>query len=152
MTTQSTNQPLKSTTRRRPRQRALRLREADPRGLPTIILFQRSSALLSGSYVDALQRHVLYLREFGQKASFVLRGHANLRTNEPGAVRLSGRRAAAVASCLRKCGVPAGKIKFLAQGSDKPLDVETGGPRPLKWNRRVEITIVLDRKAGGGKG
>jgi len=122
----------------------LRLRESDPRGLPTIILFQRGSTRLQRSYEDALRRHVLYLQAFGQTdAGFVLRGHANLRTNEPGAVSLSRKRAAAVANCLRALGVPASRIKLLAQGSDRGWDVEMGGRNPLKWNRRVEITINL---------
>lgn len=128
----------------------LRLDAADPRGLPTIILFERNSAQLRNSYADALRRHVRYLESFGQTATFVLRGHANLRTNEPGAVTLSKRRALAVADCLRAAGVAAGGIKILAQGSAQGWDVEMGGPRPLKWNRRVAITIDLDSPEQAG--
>jgi outer membrane protein OmpA-like peptidoglycan-associated protein len=127
---------------------------ADSRGLPTIILFERSTARLRAGYMDALRRHVLYLDAFEQKANFVLRGHANLRTNEPGAVSLSKRRATAVANWLRELGVPASRIKILAQGSDQPWDVQMGGQTPLKWNRRVELGIHLitgAARAGSGK-
>jgi outer membrane protein OmpA-like peptidoglycan-associated protein len=121
--------------------RKLRLDAADPRGMPTIILFERGSVDLRAGYRDALRRHVLYLQAFDHGADFVLRGHANLRTNEPGAVGLSNRRAQAVADCLRSLGVAAKNLKILAQGSSYGLDVEMGGARPLKWNRRVEIVI-----------
>jgi len=116
---------------------------ADSRGLPTIILFERSTARLRAGYQEALRRHVLYLAAFDQKANFILRGHANLRTNEPGAVKLSKRRADAVANCLRALDVPRSRIKIMAQGSDQPWDVQMGGQTPLKWNRRVEIGIHL---------
>lgn len=130
-------------TRRVRFKRALRLNAADPRGLPTIILFDRGSARIRPSYRDALRRHVLYLEAYGQTAIFVLRGHANLRTNESTAVSLSRRRSAAVAGCLREFGVAASKIKILATGSARPLDVQMGGTSPMKWNRRVTITINL---------
>ena len=116
---------------------------ADPRGLPTILLFERGEVRLRPSYIDALRRHIMYLEAFGQNARFVLRGHANLRTNEPGAVALSRRRALAVSRCLRDFGVPAHRIKILAKGSEQGWDTEMGGARPLRWNRRVEIAIQL---------
>lgn len=130
--------------------RSARLHEADPRGLPTIILFKRGIASLPRSYEDALRRHVLYLEAFEQTATFVLRGHANLRTNESGAVSLSRRRARAVADCLRGLGVSAKRIKLLAKGSEQSWDVEMGGGAPLKWNRRVEVTIVLGTAQSAG--
>ncbi|MEO8225180.1 MAG: OmpA family protein [Gammaproteobacteria bacterium] len=138
---------LKLSTGRQPapvhERRALRLEAADPRGLPTIILFPRDSAKLSRSYREALQRHVLYLQAFEQKAVFVLRGHANLRTNETGAVSLSRRRAATVSDCLLQLGVAKKNIKMLAKGSEQSWDLEMGGAVPLGWNRRVEITMVI---------
>jgi outer membrane protein OmpA-like peptidoglycan-associated protein len=124
-----------------PQKRKLRLDAADPRGMPTIILFERGSAELRVAYQDALRRHILYLQAFDHGADFVLRGHANLRTNEPGAVNLSRRRAQAVANRLRSLGVAGKNIKILAQGSSTGLDVAMGGARPLRWNRRVELVI-----------
>lgn len=123
--------------------RSLRLLASDPRGMPTIILFPRGSAAVSKSYTEALLRHVLYLEAFGRQARFVLRGHANLRTDEPGAVALSNRRAKAVADALQGMGVARSRIRTLASGSATDWDLQMGGNRPLKWNRRVEISIVL---------
>ncbi len=109
--------------------RAQQRREAsDARGLPTIVLFQRGSARLSRSYADALRRHVLYLEAYGHvAASFVLRGHANLLTDEPRAVKLSAQRSIAVADFLRQQGIPARRIKVLARGSERPWDIDMGG-------------------------
>jgi outer membrane protein OmpA-like peptidoglycan-associated protein len=125
-------------------QRALRIQSADPQGLPTTILFERASSKLRKNYSAALQRHIAYLQAYEQTATFVLSGHANLRNSEPTAVKLARERARAVATRLRELGIGANKIKILSHGSAYAWDVAMGGNRPLKWNRRVEITINLD--------
>lgn len=117
------------------------MKAADPQQLPTIVLFTRGSARLQSVYKAGLKRQVQYAQAFQQKVSYVLRGHANLRSNEISAVRLSEARAGAVAKWLYQQGVNKRHVKILGTGSAQSWDVKMGGKTPLKWNRRVEISI-----------
>jgi outer membrane protein OmpA-like peptidoglycan-associated protein len=93
----------------------------------------------------ASQREIaLQVARASEEALIVVEGHADRRGSELRNLRLSRRRADAVARRLRTAGVPTQRIVVRSFGSHRPA-VEGMDPHALELNRRVEIIIERGR-------
>lgn len=109
-----------------------------------MFVFATKAAMLAPGYdgtLDALARTILDDPE--QLAGIALVGHAS--ADEPRADSLSFERASAVATALRRRGVPDERLRTASYGSWCPLDPAASAEAREK-NRRVEIRVVRDAR------
>ncbi len=122
------------------------VRSLDTLIFPSVALFERKSAVLTGQGQALLEKNLQTAKELLSRATYIeIVGHTDDRGEASDNMKLSRLRAASVRDYLIKEGVDASKIITTGKGETRPIasnDTKEGRAR----NRRVEI-LVLGRVA-----
>ena len=104
--------------------------------------FKTGSSVIAASSYNSLDRLVGLMKE-KPNWKLLLEGHTDNTGSRSGNVRLSERRAGAVADYLFKRGIERNRLAVIGYGPDQPVASNATAEGRQK-NRRVEMTIVFD--------
>ena len=103
------------------------------------VLFEYDSSELTGEARSTLQRQAEWLRKF-PAVSFTIEGHADERGTREYNLALGDRRANAVKNFLALQGIPAGRLRTISYGKERP-EVQGSDDTSYAQNRRA-VSVV----------
>jgi outer membrane protein OmpA-like peptidoglycan-associated protein len=114
-------------------------------GVSLDVFFRTGSAEPEPEFRARVKRLAAFLRDFPE-IRLDIEGHADRRGTGKYNQRLSERRAAAVRALLAEAGLPAERMRIHAYGERQATAAE-GDSEGYPWDRRVSISLSLDREA-----
>jgi len=103
------------------------------------VFFDFNSARVKSDYLSEIASVIAVLKD-NPNLKVLLQGFTDVRGTEKSNMKLSKRRADAVAEMLKKGGIDASCIKTEAKGVDKLFKAKT--PEDMMFNRRVTIKLL----------
>lgn len=130
----------------------LHIEQTDPEPVTPLLPFEDSLSFADGgttlgAEAKAKLDELLATHDLRNAGQIVLRGHSDSRGGEQENLRVSERRAQAVADYLVAAGIDAGRLTVIALGAHRPVvpNVHLDGqddPEGRARNRRVDISIL----------